>query len=188
MRCLATPPPPAAFLLAVFLSLAASARAQITEPPPDELLDAGHCLATAHPDWLGLNQNFSSQLDLGFVTDTKAYPGHQLLDLVEYTTPTHTRGMVFTFLFQTERTGSSFLKHKSDPHRTLRLEFHTAFHQSDDGSRQIELIDPQFGGIATQDQVVSAIREVGFHTYSVPVADLRNRPTSAQCEFEPDTE
>jgi hypothetical protein len=70
------------------------------------------------------------------------------------------------------------------PHRALRLEYKVQFRQSDDGSQQLELIDPQFGGISTQDRVLSAVREVGFHTYAIPVTGLRLPSNKFACESE----
>jgi hypothetical protein len=161
------------FIVLAFLSTAVGA--QIQEPAPDPLLDAGHCLAAAREDWLGLAQYRPAAVELGYVADTKIYSGQELEYVVQYTTPTHTEGTVFAFLARGK-----------DPHRVLRLQYRTTFRQSDDGSQQVQLADPTFGGIWTQEQVLSAIRQVGFHTYSVLVADLQNRPGSIQCESEPD--
>lgn len=168
MRCIP-------ILLLACMSVAVPA--QIQEPAPDPLLDAGHCLAGAQQDLLGLNQTYASQLELGFVADSKTVPGQDLLNIVEYTTRTHTDGRVFTFLAKGK-----------DSHRVLRLQFKTAFRQSDDGSQRLELVDPPLGGVWTQDQLLSAIRQVGFHTYSILVGDLRNRSAAVQCESEPDAE
>lgn len=156
--------------------LSTAATGQIKEPAPDQLLDAGHCLATVPGDWLGLAQYRPADVELGYVADTKSYSGQELDYIVQYTTPTHSAGTVFAVL----ATGKG-------PHRVLRLQFKTAFRQSEDGSQQIQLVDPPFGGIATQEQMVFAVRQVGFHTYTVPVADLQNRP-SIQCEVESDTQ
>lgn len=145
--------------------------AQITDPPPDELLDAAHCLATASQDWLGLAKDNPAQLEMGYVSDNKSYPGQDLLNVVDYTTRTHSAGMVFNFLTKGK-----------DPHRILRLQFRTRFRQTDDGTQQLELVDPPLGGIWTQDQVLSAIRQIGFHTYTVPISDVFNRPRGVQCE------
>jgi hypothetical protein len=165
------------FPIVLLACLSVAVPAQIQEPAPDPLLDAGHCLASAQQDWLGLNQTYASQLELGYIADSKTVPGQDLLNIVEYTTRTHTDGRVFTFLAKGK-----------DPHRVLRLQFRTAFRQSDDGSRQLELVNPPLGGVGTQDQILSAIRQVGFHTYSIPVGDLRTRSASVQCESEPDVE
>ncbi|HEX4310869.1 MAG TPA: hypothetical protein VHZ25_12630 [Acidobacteriaceae bacterium] len=143
---------------------------QIQEPPPQPLLEAGHCLATAKEDWLGLAHG-PALMELGYIADDKSYPGADLQYVVDYTSPTHTDGLVFALLSKGKA-----------PHRVVRLQFKVSFRQSDDGSRKVELIDPPLGGIATQDQIVSAIREIGFHTYSVTTSDLLLPTNSAQCE------
>jgi hypothetical protein len=163
------------FILLACLSTAVAA--QIQEPPPDPLLDAGHCLASAHEDWLGLAQYRPAEVELGYVTDEKSSPGQELEYIVQYTTRTHTEGTAFAFLAKGK-----------DPHRVLRLQFKVGFRQSDDGTQQLQLVDPPLGGIGTQDQILSAIREVGFHTYAVLVGDLQSRPGSVQCASDVGTE
>ena len=158
-------------LLLLFASLAAPLYAQLSEPPPEQLLDAGHCLATAHEDWLHLKTEQPYELELGYVDDTRTYPGQTLLYVIDYTTPIHSEGMVFAFLM-----------HGKESHRILRLQYKAGFRQSVDGSQQIDLVDPSFGGIWTQEQIVSAIHQVGFHTYSIPVATLVNLSDPADCE------
>jgi hypothetical protein len=184
MRCLAP------FLL--FLCASATAGAQITVPPPDDLLDAGHCLATSHEDWLGLAQTHPYDLELGYVDDPKASHGNDLIYIVHYTTPTHTEGVVYTLLAHGKESllahGESLLGHDKDSHRVLQLQYRTAFRQSDDGSERLVLVDPPLGGIWTQDRILSAIHQVGFHTWTITVTDLQNRSGAVQCEAESDVE
>ena len=159
------------FPLLLLAALSTALSGQIQEPPPQPLLEAGHCLATAKEDWLDLAHGGPALMELGYVADEKSCPGADLLYVVDYTSPTHANGLVFALL----------AKGKA-PHRVVRLQFKVPFRQSDDGSRKVELIDPPLGGIATQDEVISAIREIGFHTYSVTTADLLLPTNSAQCE------
>jgi hypothetical protein len=169
VRCLA---------VLTFACLGATLQAQMmsTVPPPDPLLDAAHCLASAKTDWLGLAHN-ASQLELGYADGPKSNQGDELLYLVDYTTRFHSQGTVF-----------AFLEHGKGSHRVMRLEYKAAFRQSYDGSQHLELIDPQFGGIWTQDRLLSAVREVGFHTYAVAVADLLLPTGPVQCESDPGIE
>lgn len=157
--------------LLLLVCAAAALPAQIPDPAPDELLDAAHCLASAGGDWLNLAKDNPALLEMGYVTDSKSYPGQNLLNVVDYTTRTHSAGMVFTFLTKGK-----------DPHRVLHLQYRTRFRQSDDGSQQLELLDPPLGGIWTQEQVLSAIRQIGFHTYTIPIADVLNRSGAVQCD------
>lgn len=174
MRCLVP------FLLCLCAN--AAAPAQITTAPPDDLLDAGHCLATAHQDWLGIAQMHPYEIELGYADDPKAYHGDDLLYIVQYTTPTHSEGTVYTLLAHGKDPVHTLLTHSKESHRVLRLQSRTAFRQSEDGSAQVELVDPPLGGIWTQDRILAAIHQVGFHTWSIPVMDLQNRSTGVECE------
>lgn len=157
--------------LAIILLVCCGASAQVPESPPGPLLDAAHCLAGTNQDWIrGMHQS-GSELELGYLDDMKSYPGQELVYLVDYTTPTHSAGQV-----------STFLERGKESRRVVRVQFTIAFRQADDGSQRIELVDPPLGGIGTQDDIVAAIRKIGFHTYTVQVSDFVNRPT--QCESE----
>jgi hypothetical protein len=157
--------------LAILLLTCFCTAAQVPEAPPEQLLDAAHCLAATNQDWIRGAHHNAAELELGYVDDAKSYPGQELVYLVDYTTPTHSAGQV-----------STFLERGKAAHRVVRVQLTIAFRQSDDGSQRIELVDPPLGGIGTQDEVVAAIRKVGFHTYTVQVGDLVNRAT--QCESE----
>ena len=172
------PPPLRCLPLLLLACLSAAVCAQETAPPPDPLLEAGHCLVTAPQDPLHLAHDNPYELELGFYTPgAKSDHSQDMLYVANYTTPVHSQGMVFVFL--TQGKGS---------HRVLDLQYVTQFHQSDDGSQQLQLVDPTFGGIGTQDGIVAAIRQIGFHTWTIPVADLRNRAASAQCSYDTDVE
>ncbi len=166
MRCLTL------FLLAC---LSTAVRAQIASPPPDTLLDAGHCLAADQRDWLDVASERPYEVELGFISPDnpdsgKSDSAKDPLYLIEFTTATHTEGFAFVFLSRGK-----------DPHRDLLLQFRTRFHQTDDGSQQVKLVDPPLGGVGTQDDILAAIRQVGFHTWKVPVDSLRKRASSVHC-------
>jgi hypothetical protein len=161
LRCLAA---------LVLLCLGTALRAQAPEPLPEPLLEAAHCLANTNHDWLGLAHD-ASQLDLGYVVEPTPYRGEEQLYLVEYTNKIHSRGSIFAFLADGK-----------EPHRVLRLEYKAAFRRSVDGSRHLELVDPPLGGIWTQEQLFSAIRQVGFETHTVSVADLLLPSDSVECD------
>lgn len=162
--------------LPILLLVCLSAAAQNPEPPPQDLLDAGYCLAV-HEQWLGASHAGPAELELGYTADTKSYRGAELLNVVYYATPIHSQGIVFTFLAKGK-----------DSHRILHLLYRNAFRQSDDGSQQLELVNPPLGGIGTLDQILDTIRQIGFHTYSIPIADLQSRSGSVQCESESENE
>lgn len=160
-------------VLILLTCLVAAAGAQEPGPPPKLLIDAGHCLATAQGDPLNLAARQAAQVELGYVVDSKSLRGADLLTVVNYTIPTHARGTVFTFVARGK-----------DAHRVLRFRYGVGFRQSDDGSQRIQLVDPPFGGIGTQDAAISAIRQIGFQTYTVPVSTLQNTSNAVQCQSE----
>lgn len=159
-------------LVALFLAASSTFLcAQMSERAPDTLLDAGHCLAADHRDWLDVMRAQPFEVDLGYVPADKSDSGKSPLYVIEFTTPTHTAGYAF-----------AFLSHGKDSHRDLLLQFRTRFRQADDGSQQVSLVDPPLGGVGTQDEIIAAIHQVGFHTWSIPVADLKNHTGSVRCE------
>lgn len=142
------------------------------EAPPELLVDAGQCLATAKQDWFDLAHRKAATLELGSVTDPAAHHGEQMLYVVDYNTPYHSDGTVFPFQVTSD-------KH----HRVLRLLFTTGFRQSNDGSQRIELVNSPFGGIGTHEEIISAIHQIGFETFKIPVSQLQERPDSVSCEL-----
>jgi hypothetical protein len=155
------------FLILLLTGLSAGAQ----QAPPDLLVHAGQCLGTAKQDWLDLAHRNAATVELGSVTVAGDHRGEQMLYVVDYITPYHSEGTVFLFMVGGD-------KHQ----RVLRLLFPTKFRQSDDGSQRIELVDPPFGGIGTHDGIISAIRQVGFETFKIPVAQLQKPPDSVSCE------
>jgi hypothetical protein len=149
----------------------AALSAQIQEPPPSQLLDAGHCLAAASQDWLDVAGSRPYEVELGYVSAGKSGSADDSFYLIDYTTPTHTEG--FAFVFQTGG---------KDPHRSLLLQYRTRFRQTDDGSQRVSLVDPPLGGIGTQDDILAAIKQIGFHTWTVPVAALKSHASPVHCE------
>lgn len=164
--------------LAVGLLLSLPATLLPQQPPPPKLLvDAAQCLATSKEDWLSLGRRKANEVEMGFVTDTKSYPGEQLLYIVNFTTPLHTSGLVATFLADGK-----------EPHLTLRLQYKVNFRQSDDGSQRVELINPPFGGISTQERVISAVHQVEQRTWTIPLSPLVTQPNVADCESDAPTQ
>ena len=164
-------------LLLSFLSFTPFLFAQMSEPPPGPLLDAGHCLAADNHDWLDVAHENPYAVELGFVsTDQsgfgKSEPASVPLYLIEFTSATHSQGFAFVFL-----------SHGKNQHRDLQLQFRVPFRQADDGSQRVNLIDPPLGGIGTQDDIVAAIRKIGFHTWKIPVAQLRKQAGAVHCDM-----
>jgi hypothetical protein len=149
----------------------ASVGAQNSEAPPDLLSEAGHCLATADGDWFDLSRDDPYALELGYVEGEKSSSGGDSLYLIDFTTPTHSQGLAFAF--ETRGKGA---------HRELMLDFRTRFQQTVDGTQRVNLVNPTLGGVGSHDEIVAAIQQVGFHTWKVPVADLRNGSRSVSCK------
>lgn len=152
MRCL--------FLILV-ASLAAQIEAQTRQNAPDLVREAGHCVATAQGDWFGLSPENPYELELGISGDEGNSESDSIY-LIDFTAPTHSQG--YAFAFESRGRGS---------HRELTLEFRTRFQQADDGTQRVSLVDPPVGGIRSNAAILAAIQKVGFHTWRVPVAELR---------------
>lgn len=144
---------------------------QAAEPPPPVLFDAAQCLATSKEDWLSLARRNPMDLEMGYVLDPKGFAGQQMLYVVDYSSPLHTEGTVAVYTVEGKK-----------PQLTLRLQYNVPFQQSGDGMHSIRLVNPPFGGIGTQERVISAIRKVGSETWTIPVQSLVTRPNEATCE------
>lgn len=170
--------------------------------PPDLLVDAGQCLGTSKQDPLDLAHRKAATVELGSVDrsrlqeQTRAVPEYdtrpagaahrveQVLYVVDYFTPDHSEGAVFP---HSEGTVFPFLVAGDKHHRVLRLLFTVRFRQvffPDDVSSRIELVDPPYGGIGTRDEIISAIRQIAFATFRIPVTQLQKPPDSVSCEME----
>jgi hypothetical protein len=150
----------------VFVCLSLVVCAQTNERPPDVLLAAGHCLLAADGDWLDIGHDNPSQVELGMFSPHKGDSG---LFLVEYSDRLHTGGFVY-----------AFASRGRDPHRELLLRYRSGFRQSDDGLRQVSLVDPPLGGISTHDEILAAVEAVDWRTWRVPVTDLKSH-SGGQC-------
>lgn len=107
-----------------------------------------------------------------------------MLYVVDYITPDHSQAIVFP---HSGGTVFSFLVESNKHHQVLRLLFATKFRQfffPDDASQRIELVDPPYGGIGTHEEIISAIRKIGFDTFKIPVTQLQKPPNSVSCEME----
>lgn len=187
-----------------FILLLTCVSAGAQEVPPDLLVDAGQCLGTAKQDWLDLAHRNAATVELGSVSwtelpdqrmlvppDSDTRPagaatrrGAQVLDVVDYITPSRSEGTVFP---HSGGTVFSFLVGGDKHHLVLRLLFTTRFRQvffPDDASQRIELVDPPFGGIETNHELISTVRRIGFNTFKIRVTQLQKPPDSVSCDME----
>jgi hypothetical protein len=187
------------FFILLLTCLCAAAQ----EAPPDLLVDAGQCLGTAKQDWLDLAHRKAATVELGSANRDRTAPvapesdtqpadadpqrGEQMLYVVDYITPDHSDGSDGTAFPHSEGTEFSFLVGGDKHRRVLRLLSTTKFRQvffPEDASQRIELVDPPYGGIGTHEDVISAIRKIGFETFKIPVTQLQKPPDSVGCEME----
>ena len=164
-----------AFVLTLIFSFCAGAL--YADQPPKLLVDAAQCLATSKEDWLQLGRRKPTDLEMGLVTDDKAYPGERMVYVVDYSSPLHTAGSVAAFIVEGK-----------EPSPTLRLQFNVRFVQSDEGASNVSLVNPPFGGIGTQQHVVQAIHKVGFQTWTIPLRSLVTTPNEAECQSDAPTQ
>jgi hypothetical protein len=138
---------------------------------PKLLLDAAHCLATEKQDWLGLAQSKPTELNLGYLVDTKSYHGEKVLYLVYYKGPKRSEGLVFAI----------FLR-RQDGRRIFDVQNNARFRKSEKGVQGVDFVDPPLGGTWTQEHLVSAIKQIGRQaTFVVPVKDLLAPSALTQC-------
>jgi hypothetical protein len=129
---------------------------------PKLLLDGGHCLAVGKQDWLGLAHSGATALSLGYLFDTKSYPGQRVLFVVDYSDTAGHGGKVFT-IFVSERSGRQIFD----------IQNNAKFIESKKGIGEIDFVEPPLGGTGTQEDLAAAIRRIDREPrFTVPVKDL----------------
>lgn len=140
------------------------------EQTPKLLLSGAHCLAVGKQDWLGLADSSPPTLTLGYLFDTKSYPGEKVLFVVEYSDTAKHSGKVFT-IFVRERSG----------HQVFDIQNNAKFTNSKKGINGIGFTEPPLGGTGTQEDLVAAIKRVErLPSFTVRVKDLLTS-SAAQC-------
>lgn len=154
--------------LLLFAGLTASLCAQ--EQTPKLLMSGAHCLAVGRQDWLGLADSSPTTLTLGYLLDTKSYPGEKVLFVVDYSDTAKHSGKVFT-IFVRERGG----------HQVFDIQNNAKFTKSKKGINGIGFIEPPLGGTGTQEDLAAAIKRIErAQSFTVPVKDLLTS-SAAQC-------
>ena len=126
------------------------------------MLDGGHCLAVGKQDWLGLAHSGATALSLGYLFDTKSYPGQRVLFVVDYSDTAGHGGKVFT-IFVSERSGRQIFD----------IQNNAKFIESKKGIGEIDFVEPPLGGTGTQEDLAAAIRRIDREPrFTVPVKDL----------------
>jgi hypothetical protein len=153
-------------LLLLLSCLGRTARAQ--EQAPRLLREAAHCLATTKQDWLDLENSKATALNLGYLVDTKSYPGKTVLYVVEYLGPGRSEGMVFTIFLTQE-----------DRRRVFDIQNNARFVSS---GKAVDFVEPPLGGEWTQEHLVAAIKQIERRPkLVVHVKDLSTPSPATQC-------
>jgi len=163
--------------LALLLLSCLSATVCAQEEAPKVLREAAHCLAIKEQDWLGLQNSKATALSLGYVVDTKSYPGEEVLYLVDYTGHSRTEGLVFTI----------FLR-RQDRRRIFDIQNNAKFVRSNKGDAEfrkegVTFVEPPLWGTWTQQHIARAIRRIERQPmFVVRIKDLLKPSALTQCE------
>jgi len=150
-------------LLALSLGFGTVLFAQEQVPPL--LRDATRCLAAK-------TFKIPSSHGLGYLVDTKSWPGEKVLYVVAYTGQSRSEGYVYTiFLSQ-------------NAHRQIfNIQNNAKFVVNKRVPDGVDFVEAPLGGIWTQNHLVTAIKQIGRQlSLSLPASDLREPSSSAVCE------
>ncbi len=154
------------FLLFASLSVPISAQ----EQTPKLLLYGAHCLAVGKQDWLGLAHSSVTSLNMGFLFDTKSYPGEKVLFVVDYSRTAGHGSRVFT-IFVGEQSGR----------QVFDIQNNAKFIKSKKGIGGIDFVEPPLGGTGNQDLVAAIKRIERKPRFTVPAKDLLAPSADTQC-------
>ena len=116
------------------------------ERPPKLLNDAASCLVTGNADWLGLNELKAGSVTLGFIIDTKSWPGEKHVFVAAYT---QNRGGNL-FDFKVERSGEG---------QSLTIQNNLAFVRSRSG---VSFVEPPLGGVWTEQLLDRVVKQIAL--------------------------
>jgi hypothetical protein len=157
---------------AILLLSCLSATVCAQEQAPKLLREAAHCLAAKEQDWLGLRSSTATVLSLGYLDDTKSYPGEEVLYVVDYTGHGRTEGLVFT-IFLT----------RQDRRRIFDIQNNAKVVRSKEGIEGVDFVEPPLGGTGTQEDLVAAIKRIERQPrFELRVKDLLRPSDLTQCE------
>jgi hypothetical protein len=155
----------------LLFSICSSTAACGQEQAPTLLREAAHCLAIKN-DLLDLAKTKATALSLGYLVDTKSYPGEKVLYVVSYTGPGRSEGFVFTVFLE-----------QHDQRPVFNIQNNAKFVRSKDGIEGFDFVEPPLGGTWTQEHLVAAIKRIEQRPkFAVPVKDVQNPSPATQCE------
>lgn len=136
------------------------------ERPPELLSNAAHCLVIEKQDWLGLGQSKAEALKLGYVEDTKSYPGEKHLFVVAYTG--EHKGRVFDIRVEPRGAKQRFTIQNNASFRSTK--------------GRVSFIDPPLGGVWTTEHLQSAVQRIELGPkVMIPTEDLRGTRGQIEC-------
>ena len=158
--------------LILFLLFASVSALSAQEQTPKLLLDGAHCLAVGKQDWLGLARSSATTLSMGYLFDTKSYPGEKVLFVVAYSDGGGHGGKVFT-IFVSERSGRQIFD----------IQNNAKFIKSKNDVGGIDFVEPPLGGTGTQEDLAAAIKRIERQPkFAVSVKNLLAPSALTRCE------
>jgi hypothetical protein len=159
--------------LALILLVGTTVCAQ--EQVPTVLLGAAHCLS--NKGFLPLSK--ATELSLGYLDDTKSYPGDEVLYVVVYGGPRRSDGWVFS-VFLSQKNGRRIFSIQNNAKFVRSSKEGVAFRK--EGVDFVVGGDP-LGGVWTQEHIAKAIQRIERKPkFTVRVKDLLEPPALTQCE------
>lgn len=154
--------------IALGLTLLACSAATARRQPPQLLLRAAQCLEAKK----FLPSSNATRLTFGYFLDEKSYPNDKVIYVVNYPSPTRSRGLVFA-VFLSQKVG----------HQNFDVQNNASFVLSKSELSGVSFENPPLGGTWTQEHLASAIKVIEKQArFRIPVAELSSVDTSASCE------
>lgn len=152
--------------ITLLICLATTGRSQ--EQPPQLLLRAAQCLKAKK----FLPSSNSTKLTFGYFLDEKSYPNDKVIYVVNYPTPSRSKGLVFAVFFS-----------EKDRHQNFNVQNNASFVLSKSEPSGVLFENPPLGGTWTQEHLASAVKQIEKQPrFTVPVTELSSMDTSASCE------
>jgi hypothetical protein len=121
----------------------------------------------------------ATALTLGYVDDTKSYPGDEVLYVAVYGDSGHSHGWVFS-VFLSQNKGRRVFSIQNNAEFVRSYKKGVAFRKQ--GVDFVRGGDP-LGGVWTQEHIARAIQRIGQQPkFEVQAGDLMKPPSLAQCE------
>ncbi len=156
------------------LSLLCCISVYAQDRPPDLLFGAAHCLASHNHVWGNSVVHRTLTLNLGYVLDTRSWPGQRVMYVVAYTNNERTTGLVFTARVD-----------KRGGHQSIRVANNARFvirSVGEDVVSGVDFVEPPLGGNWTVEHLASAIKQIKKGSlYRLPLSEALLPRTDIEC-------